>query len=141
MCHMISESFKKDLNGAYDLVAARDTKKELSLVCYNCHRMLEKTFVLDENFFDEVKKVFNRIISKKVWTKSGNCRYLPPENKTLIDLLYKNLEKYVKGKIVISHCKGHKCITPLFYFDGFCDTHLQLLSNFFYRQKVQTGFY
>ena len=27
MCHMISESFKKDLNGAYDLVAARDTKK------------------------------------------------------------------------------------------------------------------
>ena len=28
MCHMISESFKKDLNGAYDLVAARDTKKK-----------------------------------------------------------------------------------------------------------------
>ena len=28
MCHMISESFKKDLNGAYDLAAARDTKKK-----------------------------------------------------------------------------------------------------------------
>ena len=27
MCHVITEVFKKDLNGAYNLVAARDTKK------------------------------------------------------------------------------------------------------------------
>ena len=93
--------------------------------------MFEKTFLLDENLFDEVKKVFNRIISKKVLTKSGNCRYLPTENKTLINLLYNNLEKYIKGKIVISHCKGHKSIILLFYFDGLCDIHVRLLSKFF----------
>ena len=67
--------------------------------------------------------MFNRIISKKMQTKSGNWRYLLPENVTLIKLLNENLKEYVKGKNVISDCKGHDHIL-LFYFDGFCDTHV-----------------
>ena len=46
-----------------------------------------------------------------------------PENVTLIKLLNENLKEYVKGKNVISDCKGHDHIL-LFYFDGFCDTHV-----------------
>ena len=68
--------------------------------------------------------MFNRIISKKMRTKSGNWRYLPPGNVTLIKLLKDNLKEYVKGKIITSQCKGHGCIILLFYFDGFCDTHV-----------------
>ena len=73
--------------------------------------------------------MFNRIISKKVRTKRGNCRYLQPENVTLINLLNNNLKEYAEGKIVISHRKSHDCIILLYYFDGFCHAHVRLLSN------------
>ena len=40
-------------------------KKVLILICYDCHRMFEKTFFLDENFFDEVKKCLIELYPKK----------------------------------------------------------------------------
>lgn len=65
LCGIIKEIFKHDINGSYGLVIARDTEKiELILVCYMCQEMFQKIFLLDDNFFDEVKKCFNKILKK-----------------------------------------------------------------------------
>lgn len=67
MCHVMNEIFLKGLNGTYDLVVARkkrNQEKELVLICCNCHRMFEKLFFFNENFFGEVKKMFIELYAK-----------------------------------------------------------------------------
>ena len=63
--------------------------------------------------------MFNIIISKKARTKSGDSRYLPPENVKLINIIKDNLKEYLNGKL--SHSKGPDYMILLFYLDGFCD--------------------
>ena len=58
--------------------------------------------------------MFNRGLFKKNW----RARFSGPVNT--IDLLNEKL-KYLKGDIVIGHCKGHDYIILFFHIEGFYD--------------------
>ena len=74
--------------------------------------------------------MFGRGSSKKE-RKSGNCYY--PNDVTFVNLL-KDKKLYIKGKIIISHCKGPNYIILFFNFDGFYENCRRLFSkNFFCR--------
>ena len=55
----------------------------------------------------------------------------------LVDRERKKCLKYLKGDILILHCKGHDTIILLFDFDHFHTNHRRLLNrNFLCREKT-----
>ena len=108
------------------------------IICKDCGDLLQKLFSPGKDgFFNKTKKMFNKVLLKKNLEKGS-------ENKkkeflsVKFDLLDKDERrkycKYLKGNIIISHCKGHGCIILLFDFEHFEANRLPLLSrNFFCR--------
>ena len=78
--------------------------------------MFEKTFFLDENFFDEVKKCLIELYPKK-W----RFQVFATGERKIDKHIKRQFKRVSLRKIVISHCKGPDYMILLFYFDGFCD--------------------
>ena len=56
--------------------------------------------------------------------------YLPTRNISTNNLIDRKKRRHLKGEIyLVHHCRGHDTLYLIFYFKGFYDQHLRLLSQ------------
>ena len=52
----------------------------------------------------------------------------------VLNVIGDSRDKYLEGKIIVRHSRGHDTIILLFNFKGFYDQHVRLLSeNYYFR--------
>ena len=72
-----------------------------------------------------------RSILCRIFGRKKSC-LLPPD-VTLNNLIPADKKKHFKGEISLVHCRGHNCIMLVFYFEGFYNNDISLLSKeYFY---------
>ena len=67
--------------------------------------------------------MFNGNILKKKPT------YLPPRSISTNNLIDPKKRRHLKGEIYLVHCRNHDTLYLIFYFKGFYDQHIRLLSQ------------
>ena len=66
--------------------------------------------------------------------------YSLPPCVTLNNLIPADKRKHLKGEIKLVYCRGHDCIMLVFYFEGFYDNHVRLLSKeYLYFENKKNG--
>ena len=90
-------------NHDYVLLSDKGSCK-IIFICSSCFLFLEANL----SFFSRLKKI--------LFKKTQRDGFSGPINT--IDLVNKK-SKYLKGDIVIGHCKGYDCIILFFHFEGF----------------------
>ena len=73
-----------------------------------------------------IRSILHRIFGKKT-------SYSLPPHVTLNNLIPADKKRHLKGEINLVYCRGHDCTMLVFYFEGFYDKRIILLSKeYFY---------
>lgn len=108
VCSLSNKVMREKQIHNHDYVLLSDKGScEIIFICSSCFLFFEAVFK-PEFFFSRLKKM--------LFKKTRRDGFSGPINT--IDLVNKKL-KYLKGDIVIGHCKGHNCIILFFHFEGF----------------------